>query len=191
MRASKNLIIALLLAFFTIVPANASFAHTDVAVTTPASGSTVQSGLIDVSVSFNDAIVNLDGSSQIIITDSDGTEVIGTCVAVDKKVMSKKIAIYTAGVYNVAWRTVAEDGHPISGKFSFTTTGDFESGDDYPSCAATDTDNGKYPVITVPADKKTSAPADPTLWLVLGGLVIVLATVGYSVWRLKRRATKV
>ena len=181
----------MLLALFTIVPANASFAHTDVAVTTPAAGSTVQSGLIDVTVSFEDAIVNLDGSSQIVITDADGTEMIGSCVVVDKKVLTKQIAIYSPGVYNVAWRTVAEDGHPISGKFSFTSTGEFESGDDYPTCAATDTDNGKYPVATVPGDKKTTAPFDPTLWLILGGLVIVLATVGYSVWRLKRRATKV
>lgn len=191
MRAIKNLFIAVLLAFFTIVPANASFAHTDVAVTTPADGSTVKSGLLDVTVSFNDAIVNLDGSSQIIVTDTDGTEVIGSCVVVDKKVLTKKITVYSAGVYNVAWRTVAEDGHPISGKFSFTAEGDYEGGDDYPSCAATDTDNGKYPVATVPSTNKTTAGSDPTLWLILGGLLVVLATVGYSIWRLKRRSAKV
>jgi hypothetical protein len=89
----------------------------------------------------------------------------------------------------VTWRTVAEDGHPITGKFSFTTTGEYEGNDDYPTCAATDTDNGVY--ANTPEVKKTTAqPADPTLWLTLGGFIVVLLTVGFSVYKLKTRKPK-
>lgn len=108
--------------------------HTQSDQTQPAAGSSVDAGIQTVSVTFTDKVLNLSDSSEIKITDALGAEVENSCVVIEKKSLSVQALLANEGKYRVVWRTVAEDGHPISGQFSFTVTGSAEN-QDFVSCA--------------------------------------------------------
>lgn len=102
-------------------------AHSDVDRTSPAAGASVDAGVQSISVYFTDKILQLATSSELVISDGQGNEVAAACLEVGKASISAEALLSTAGVYKVVWRTVAKDGHPISGKFSFTVTGTTEA----------------------------------------------------------------
>jgi hypothetical protein len=84
-------------------------------------------------VFFTDKILNLADSSEISITDGSGNQVEVACIEVDDKSIAAAAYFPTEGEYKVVWRTVAEDGHPITGKFSFDVQGATDK-TDFVSC---------------------------------------------------------
>lgn len=103
-----------------------AFAHTESTKTTPSSGETVAAGVIDLAVTFSDKVLNLAESSEIALSgEPDSVFGVG-CVTVKDKSIQANAFVGTPGKYTATWRTVAEDGHPINGKFSFTVTGTSE-----------------------------------------------------------------
>jgi methionine-rich copper-binding protein CopC len=123
--------LALLLLGFVSVPA--ASAHTEIDHTSPAAGSSVEAGTQTVSVGFTDKILDLANSSEIVITDPDGNEVPTSCLEVQNTALNEEAFFGTAGDYKAVWRTVAEDGHAISGDFTFTVTGTADN-TDFVSC---------------------------------------------------------
>lgn len=133
MNAVKKLATVVALLFMTINPISMASAHTEIDHTTPSAGDTVDAGVQTVSVVFTDKILDLANSSEIIITDADGNEIENTCVEVKNTSLKVQAFLPNAGDYEVNWRTVAEDGHPIEGKFGFAVSGSAEQSD-FASC---------------------------------------------------------
>lgn len=123
MNALKKILATFALLFLTVSPISPASAHTEIDHTSPSDGSSVAAGVQTVSVFFTNKILNIADSSEIAITDSEGNVVETSCVEVSKTSLNAEAYFGTEGEYLVVWRTVAEDGHPISGKFSFTVTG--------------------------------------------------------------------
>lgn len=122
----KKTLLAFALVLVAMTGSSPAFAHTDVDHTTPAASSTVEAGTQTISVVFSDKILNLADSSEFVITDGNGDEVATSCLEVKNTSINIEAFLATAGDYKVVWRTVAEDGHPISGDFGFTVTGSAE-----------------------------------------------------------------
>ncbi|MEN9608520.1 MAG: hypothetical protein RLZZ06_451, partial [Actinomycetota bacterium] len=122
------------LLLLSLTPVSPASAHTEIDHTTPAAGATVDAGVLNVSVVFTDKILNLADSTEIVINDAEGQAVEVSCVEVKDTSISADAFFPSAGDYEVTWRTVAEDGHPIDGTFSFTVTGTTEK-TDFSSCA--------------------------------------------------------
>ena len=94
-------------------------AHASLVSTNPADGSHIQSAPRTVDLTFSD---DLD-SGFLAVTAPDGTTVRTSEPHMSGTQMSADLAeSHQAGRYTVAYRIVSVDGHPVAGRFTFTTT---------------------------------------------------------------------
>ncbi|GGF26998.1 copper resistance CopC family protein [Subtercola lobariae] len=121
------------------VAAAPALAHDTVVSSSPYNGEVVTKPIDTVTVSFSDALMALGAGSAtagtagspstsasspagfaIQVTDADGGHHESGCVTVDGSGATTSVALGEAGEYDVTWRVVSDDGHPISGTYSFT-----------------------------------------------------------------------
>jgi len=113
-------LIRLILTFFFIALALPAQAHDQLIDQTPKDGDTLQAGVIEIKLDFNNELLNLgDQAAEILILNEAGEAQNPGCALVDKRTASVKADLSLAGNYSVAWRVVSSDGHPISGEFGF------------------------------------------------------------------------
>ena len=104
---------------------SASFAHSDIVSTTPAAGSTVEAGTVDIVVEFNEDLLqdaNSAGSEIKVVETSTGNELMAGCVYVEGSRLHARAALDVDGGVTVTWRTVADDGHPVSESYEFNVS---------------------------------------------------------------------
>jgi methionine-rich copper-binding protein CopC len=113
-------------------------AHDYLVSSSPAAGSTVDQAPSEVTLTFNDVILDLGapgggdasgtspasgGSSIVQVTGPDGGQ--GThfetgCATNSGRTVSVPVALGGSGQYTVTWRVVSADGHPVSDSIAFT-----------------------------------------------------------------------
>jgi len=98
-----------------------AFAHDELVDQSPRTNEVVAAGVIEIKLTFsNDLIALGDGSgSEIVILNADGAPMNNGCAVVEGNIAIAKAAIDEPGVYQVGWRAVSSDGHPISDSFRF------------------------------------------------------------------------
>jgi len=97
-------------------------AHSKVVSTSPADGSVLDAPPAQVSFTFDEAL--LPGTDTISINDEQGNVIASGAATVDGDTISMAWpADATAGVFQVAYRVVSGDGHPVSGAIAVTVTG--------------------------------------------------------------------
>ena len=192
--AATGLVTALAVA----LGAGPAAAHNVVVDTTPGVDATVSEAPTEVSVTFDDVVLELgaDGSSTVVqVTDADGDEHATDCPTMQDRTVSVPVSIGDAGEYTVAWRIVSADGHPTSGEFAFTyaptdagTSKDAAAGAETGAeggagCAAGDATAADDAPEATGADTATADPGSSDLLVALGiaGGVVVLAGAGVLV----------
>lgn len=111
---------ALVVGFGLLAPAPAS-AHTDLVGGDPAAGSTLDTPVADVTLTFSVAL--LPEVVQLVVRDDDGTDLAVGRPAVDGARVSVGLRPPGhAGRYEVAYRVVAADGHPVTGSYAFSVS---------------------------------------------------------------------
>ena len=159
----RALAVALAVAALLVGSATAAQAHNILVGTSPADGSTAKVVPAQITLTFNEPALAI--GTEIIVTGPAGQEQSGAAVLVNNTVTEHLQPGSPAGPYAVLWRVTSADGHPVSGKFSFT---------------AASPSPGERPTATPAA---TSTPAagsgqSGTLWWVLaGGLLVLLLLV--------------
>ena len=115
--------IMLLASFFTGLSLPIAFAHTQLIASTPVSGSTITRLPAQISLTFGDPLLILGKAAlnQVHVSDPNGTFITSATSMVKGAVLrnvlrSKKIL---PGTYTVTYRVSAEDGHVVTGKFTF------------------------------------------------------------------------
>jgi len=166
--------------------ATAASAHDTLENTDPAQGSTVKS-LSTLSLTFSADPLGTDGAAIIQVIGPDKKYYETACPDLNGPVVSSPVALGDAGTYEVLWRVVSSDGHPISGSYTFAYApdGTAPSGTGAPAAA------GSVKPICGPAAATTEAPADGAttdtgLWIGLGIGAVVLVGVGVGAWALAR-----
>jgi methionine-rich copper-binding protein CopC len=191
MSSLKKSLLALVLLVAGLLNVSPALAHTEVDHTSPAANSSIEAGTQTISVVFSDKILNLADSSEIVITDENGEEVVTSCLETNKTSLDIEAFLGTAGDYKVVWRTVAEDGHPITGKFGFTVTG---TSDDSAFVSCKDLAAETPVVIATPKAEPLAAEAPKTnsdgavIWPYATAAVLVIAVGGFVL--LRRKSTK-
>lgn len=162
------------------------YAHDQILESSPADGATLDAPPVAVVLTFTADILPI--APAVLVRDAAGTVVLDAEPTVAGPVATAPLpADLAPGAYDVSWRVVSQDGHPIQGAFTFTVAGS-------PGPAPPE------PAATTPAD--TPATADPesstspdtgsddggSLPLALGALA-GLGTVGAVVVLLIRRRT--
>lgn len=181
MNTVKKVLATIALLFLTFSPTTLASAHTESDKTTPSSGSTVDAGVQTISISFTDKILNLADSSEISITGPAGDEVEISCIEVKDKAIRADALLSTEGEYKVVWRTVAEDGHPITGKFSFTVTGTANQ-EDFVSCKEQAGQGNE--VISPKPTAQPSANSITPMWVYwVAGIAVILIGLVVMIFR--------
>jgi methionine-rich copper-binding protein CopC len=99
--------------------ATPAFAHSKLTSTSPADGTILDSPPISVSFTFDEAL--LPGADTISVNDDQGNVVATEPVTPDGPSISMPWpASAGAGTFQVAYRVVSGDGHPVTGAISVT-----------------------------------------------------------------------
>ncbi len=96
-------------------------AHTRLVSSDPADGSTRDTGPTTVSLVFNEAME--PGFSTVTVIGPDGADYRTGDVRADGGTVTVDVApLGPAGRYEIGYRVISADGHPVTGSVSFTTT---------------------------------------------------------------------
>jgi hypothetical protein len=149
-------------------------AHDELAGSSPASGATVRTALTAVTLRFEQTPADVGrGSTVLQVTGQDGTHYETSCAGIDGAAVRARVALGPSGTYAVTWRVVSDDGHPVSGAYSFPYVA--PNGATVSQGSA----NGPECGITSSGASTTSTPtAGPPLGLLVGGGAAVLLLVG-------------
>jgi methionine-rich copper-binding protein CopC len=97
----------------------AALAHDQVIDQSPAPGSTVEAGPVDIRLDFSNELLDIGSGAEIVVTAPDGSFAPATCAELNGTLATAKTELDQAGTYTVAWRVVSSDGHPIEGSYTF------------------------------------------------------------------------
>ncbi|WP_431027408.1 copper resistance CopC family protein [Lysinibacillus sp. LZ02] len=112
----KTSLAALFLAIFVNAPG--VDAHTHLHSTNPENGSEVTTELSSISLTYEGQI---EEGSSFDITSSEGQNIEVETFSIENGVLTGSLAQPLENdQYTVAWTTISEDGHPLTGEFSFT-----------------------------------------------------------------------
>jgi methionine-rich copper-binding protein CopC len=210
LRAVTASVAAVLAAGLVLVPAAGASAHDYLVGSDPAADATVTAPLDEVTLTFNDRVLDLsgDGSSSLVTVTGPaaGTRHFETgCATTADTTVSAPVALGAAGSYTIKYQIVSADGHTVSNSYSFTyqpPAGTVEApGSDTATCGkaafetpttpggdattqASEPAGGSRPTESAGSPLPTATADDPgDLGLVIGIAVgiVVLALVGVLV----------
>lgn len=110
----------MLIAMVLAIPTGA-FAHEELVDQSPDTAEVVEAGIVEINLTFSDDLLALAGGSgaEIIILNSEGMPMNNGCAVVEGNIAIAKADLDQPGEYQVAWRAISGDGHPISESFRF------------------------------------------------------------------------
>jgi len=117
----RALSLALLCGLALLVGTSPAFAHTRLESSDPADGSSLDAAPTQVSLTFNESVPA--EFAQITVIGPDGTNhQSGAVTAADGKLVTSVAPLGQAGRYEIGYRVVSDDGHPVTGSLAFTLT---------------------------------------------------------------------
>src|SRR5690349_2829501 len=113
----------LLTAFLVLISPLTASAHDSLLESNPAADQTVQTLPAELTLTFSAKLIDGDGATAVVVTDSQDVDVTDGEPTVNGAIVTQPLAAEAdAGVYHVVWKVVSSDGHPTSGEYSFTVT---------------------------------------------------------------------
>ncbi|GAB2463508.1 hypothetical protein GCM10007967_17270 [Xylanimonas ulmi] len=158
-RALSALLVALLAVGAALVGLAApASAHDRLVSSDPADGTTLDAVPAAVTLTFSEQV--LETGTQVVVT-ADGVDVGAQPAQVDGVTVTAPLPPDAPhGAYQVAWRIVSADGHPVEGSLTFTVAAPAPSPVAEPTQAAADSPADS--ATDSPADAATDSPADAT-----------------------------
>lgn len=114
---------ALIVGVLALAPAASASAHDYLVESSPAANSTQTAPLKQVSLTFNDRVLDLsgDGSSALVQVVGPGEKHFETgCASILDRTVTAPVALGVGGSYTVTWQIVSADGHTVSNSIAFT-----------------------------------------------------------------------
>ena len=151
-------------------------AHTHLLSTNPVNGAEVTTELSSISLTYGGQI---EEGSFFEITSSEGQNIEVETFTVEERVLTGSLAQpLENGAYIVAWTSISEDGHPLTGEFSFTVNVHKEE-------QVTPTDEQETEVITEQNEPTEKNTPSNIVFIALGLLAAIIITS--SIILLKRK----
>lgn len=196
-RRPRALAIALAAGALMMGAASTAEAHDSLLGTSPAAGSTTVVVPARVTLTLSEPALAV--GTIVIVTGPAGPVQRGKPALVDNTITQRLQPGSPAGAYTVTWRATSSDGHPVSGRFSFTAAKASPGGSTTattPAIPATPTTSAPS---TAPTTSAAAIPASPApavatggtsaLWGLLAGGLVVLLLLGTFLVRRKPRST--
>ncbi|MFC9971622.1 copper resistance protein CopC [Spirillospora sp. NPDC127200] len=174
MKAARFAALGAATALTLAVTAAPASAHTALRSSNPAAKSTVQAPS-EIVLTYTQTITR----PQVVLTDASGARhEAGVARAVDNRVAQQVRGTLANGKYTVGWRVVSEDGHPVSGSYTFTVEGSTPpSGTGAP--VSESAAPAPLPAQTQAAEKESSGSSG-WLWIGLAAVLIALIAGGVA-----------
>jgi len=99
-----------------------ALAHSNEVSAEPAADSILVTMPEVVSLTFDDEL--LEAGAALVVTAEDGTVVSGVPPIIDGPMITASVVDGGPGTYEVAYRVVSGDGHPVTGTYAFKVTGE-------------------------------------------------------------------
>lgn len=159
-----------------------ALAHSQLLSSNPADGATLVEPPASIVLTFNEALI--PDVDSVSINDVMGHVVSSQSIEPDGAVLSVPWpAGFPAGIYQVAYRVVSGDGHPVVGAINFTIAGtNGAASSTVPTPAAMSTVEG-VPVIESATEGE---PSNLGLWA--AGLTLIAAALAAGLWWRRRRS---
>ncbi|MEK4386165.1 copper resistance CopC family protein [Solibacillus sp. FSL W7-1464] len=187
----KQLLLSFVAAFLLFVPG--AIAHTHLVSTNPAEGETVSENIKTIDLTFEGKVE--EGSIFKVIA-SDGKEMDIHSISINNGVLSGiMLDPLPNDTYTVEWDSISEDGHPLSGTFSFAVNAPRETKKEEDTAADTTekiTDDVNSLVDTLKDETNSDEDDEGSFWtlvVVITLIVLVLAVItmySYKRWLVKK-----
>ena len=176
-----------------LLGATPAFAHTRLESSDPADGSSLSTAPETVSLQFNEDIQA--EFAMLSVVGPDGTQYQKGAVSAANGTVSVAVSpLGPAGAYQIGYRVVSDDGHPVTGKISFTLTTPGPGGalptpsDAVPSAAApAPTPVADPATIAVDPQASTQQSEGAPVWPWLVGAVVLVGAGAAAALRLGRQ----
>lgn len=186
--------IAVAVGLLLFAPSSAA-AHDGLISSSPPADSTVISELEEVSLTFSDEMLDLGDADQafvIQVVGPDGLFYNLECVQRDGTTAKTAVALGESGQYEVTWRVVSSDGHPISDMFEFAYEKPAEAvsaaGSTFAPCSADLSDGTGDGGEAAPDETAVGVDVWVVVGWVAGAAALVVVGVALAVLAVRRRA---
>lgn len=179
---------ALLAAAVTVTLASPAMGHDVLVGTDPADGAVLDAAPTQVVLTF--AAEQAAVGAEVVVTGPDGASWSDGAAVVAGTTVTQALTVgMPDGAYAVAWRSVAQDGHPVTGSFGFTLdTPDVEPTDeptdepaDTPSQEAAEPSAEPTTVVTATAADDGEQAGGWTVWHTAAAALAAAAAAGVAV----------
>ena len=182
----KSFLATLTAIFITLSGVSTAHAHADLTSSNPEDGSSLSEAPSVIELTFNEQL--LPDTVEIAVTTESAGLIPNLAFSTDGSMVSLPWDQGLPGdTYQVAYRVVSNDGHPITGAISFSYSTPMVSDTSEPD--ASEPEPSATPEVTA-AEAEESVTQETSgispVWIALGGLLIG-AAIGYLMWR---RGTK-
>ncbi len=179
MRLKTSLALALLATVMFAFPAKAHDLLIDIQ---PASGAVLTERSFEAILTFNNPLLVVEGETNAELS----TKPVGSDdwvsheIAVMDSVLTAQINLSEAGDYDLRWKVVSSDGHPISGESTFT----LEIGSSQPQ-------ETEAPILIAPAPIQEQGSGDSMVGFYIGLAMVILGVIFAPIGlMIRRRARK-
>jgi methionine-rich copper-binding protein CopC len=174
--ALRGAAVGLVATLALLLGASPAFAHAEFESSDPADGASLATGPSTVSVTFSDTMQQ--GFNELTVIGPDGTTHYenGEVLADGDTVSVGVNPLGPAGRYQIGYRVLSDDGHPVSGSVAFTLTAPGPAAAQLASSAAAapaPADAAPAPV----AQQDTGSGGSPVWPWIVGAVVLVAAGV--------------
>jgi copper resistance protein C len=182
----RALAVTLLCGLGLLIGTAPAFAHTRLESTDPADGASLSTAPQKISLTFNEDVPAEFTALTVIGPDGKAYQT-GAVTADNGTVSTAVLPLGPAGKYQVGYRVVSDDGHPVEGSLSFTMTTAGTPTTTAAAAAATPS-----PAAPAPAAAVTAAPAPPAddggmpVWPWIVGAVVLVGAGVVAALRLGR-----
>ena len=140
-------------------------AHNSLVSSNPAENASLDAGPGTVVLTFDQPVQEGEGLNSVAVTGPDGKQWQGGAATVNSNVVTAPMReLGPKGVYTIGYRVVSADGHPVSGKVTFTLT---KAGNGTPAAESADTGS-------VPGTESGGSDSGLPLWVWLVGAGVLL-----------------
>lgn len=164
---------------FSAAPA---FAHDQLLASTPGDGAVLDVAPTEVTLQYSESVLTI-GAIVLLVDQDEQNWITGEPILNGSDVTARIDGTLPTGAYEVRWRVVSTDGHPISGLIPFTV-GDAAPVDRAPATSTPSPSAAATSDTAGPAGD--TAPLRPVLIGIGGAAIAVLAFWAFTAWRKRR-----
>lgn len=186
----KPLILVLVATFLVVVPD--SYAHTYLDSTNPTDGATITQDLQTITLTYSGQI---EEGSTFSVRTSHGSEIPLDSISLHNGVLSGTFASPLPNdTYKVEWNSISQDGHPLSGTFSFTVNMPTATETEEGVISGANTDQqieSDVASIVDTVQTETDSEGGSSFWILVIILTIIVVALGaFSAYSYRRSFVK-